>query len=191
MKLSRLILSLGLLCSCDTIAPPAGDASVGGAEPEPLPADLVAACPDSTRFKRSSSGPCTQIGCQSGYVLNVSPSSAWASGDYRFELTVDGREIRCQGSLPLKACGERSFSCDADGVRLGESGCALPANQHGIATIDLEGFPLELAIRVLKNGDEIASTKLTPKYIAGQPNGPGCDPICCSASSTLEVPVGP
>lgn len=191
MKLSHLVFSLGLLSACDTIAPPAPDASAGHVEPDPLPPELVAACPESERFERSSHKACTEIGCRNGYALDVSPASAWAPGDYRFELTVDGREIRCQGSLPLKACGERSFSCDADGVRLGESGCALPADQHGIASIDFDGFPLEVAIRVLKNGDELASVELTPKYTAGQPNGPGCEPICCGASGRLEVPASP
>jgi hypothetical protein len=102
---------------------------------------------------------------------------------------VDGRAVTCQGSLPLKTCGERSFSCDTEGVRLGESGCALPAGQQGLANITFTAFPLALSIRVLRNGDELASAELTPRYTAGQPNGSGCDPVCCGASGQLMVPA--
>lgn len=134
---------------------------------------------------------CTDIGCRNGYNVDVSPSSGWAAGDYRFELTVDGRAITCQGSIPLKACGTHSFSCDAQGVRLGESGCALPADQQGISNLDFEGFPLAISLRVLKDGAELASEQLTPKYTSGQPNGPGCDPVCCGALAKLEIPATP
>lgn len=181
------LLGLVLLCACDALSPAAGDASTPDAEPEPLPADLVAACPDSVQFKRTRNHICTEIGCANGYNLNVSPSSGWAMGAYTFELTVDERKVTCEGSLPLKPCGQQSFSCDADGVRLGESGCALPPDAQGIATIAFEGFPLALSVRVLKNGEELMRTELTPKYAAGQPNGPGCDPICCSAAGQLDV----
>jgi hypothetical protein len=150
---------------------------------------LIAACPEAERFERTVANQCTEIGCLSGYTLNVSPSSGWAPGAYRFELTVDGRVVTCTGAIPLRACAGQSFSCDADGVRLGESGCALEPTQQGIASITFDGFPLALSLRVLRDGAELASAELTPLYAAGQPNGPGCDPICCSASDELSVPV--
>ncbi|HET8934376.1 MAG TPA: hypothetical protein VFN67_13090 [Polyangiales bacterium] len=190
MSFQRPILALILLCACDTLATESKDASAprgGRAEPEPLSADLIAACPESEGFDRTSKHICTEIGCSSGYNLNVSPASGWAMGAYTFELTVDGRKVTCQGSLPLKTCGEPSFSCDADGVRLGESGCALPADQQGIADIKFEGYPLALTVRVLKDGTELSNSKLDPKYAAGQPNGPGCEPICCSATGALDI----
>jgi hypothetical protein len=152
---------------------------------------LVAACPDSEHFDRTGKHICTEIGCSSGYNLNVSPESGWAMGAYTFELTVDERKVTCQGSLPLEPCGVQSFSCDAGGVRLGESGCALPPNQQGIASIMFEGFPLALTVRVLKDGTELSSSKLVPKYTAGQPNGPGCEPVCCSASGALNIFANP
>ena len=191
MRFRRVFLVVGLLCGCESLADPIADASVhsgGHREPEPLPPDLVAACPESEQLERASKNACTDIGCRSGYNVDVSPSSGWTSGAYSFELDLDGRAITCQGSIPLKACGERSFLCDADGVTLGESGCALPSTQQGIATISFEGFPLAVSVRVLKDGSELASAKLTPGYKASQPNGPGCDPICCNASGSLSVP---
>jgi len=186
MSFRRVFLSLGFLCACESLASPVSDASVH-TEPDPLPADLVAACPDAEQFQRASRNACTDIGCRNGYNLDVSPSSGWTAGTYSFELDLDGRAITCQGSIPLKACGERSFSCDADDVRLGESGCALPANAQGISNIAFEGFPLALSVRILRDGSEIANSQLTPTYRAGQPNGPGCEPICCSASETLAL----
>ena len=190
MSFQRPILAVLFLCACDTLSAVSKDASApsgGHAEPEPLPPDLVAACPDSEDFDRTGKHICTEIGCSDGYNLNVSPSSGWAMGAYTFELTVDGRKVTCQGSIPLETCDERSFSCDADGVRLGESGCALPPSQQGIASVMFEGYPLALTVRVLKDGTELTSSELKPKYTTGQPNGPGCDPVCCSASGALDV----
>jgi hypothetical protein len=193
MSFRRVFLPLGFLCACESLASPASDASLhngGHTDPEPLPPEVVAACPEAKQFERASRNECTAIGCSSGYNLVVSPSSGWTAGAYSFELDLDGRAITCQGAIPLKACGERSFSCDADDVRLGESGCALPATQQGISNISFEGFPLALSVRILKDGNELTNAKLTPTYQAGQPNGPGCDPVCCSASETLTVPSG-
>lgn len=192
MDFRRSTFVLALCCACDTTAPPAGDGSSGSGghtDVEPLPPELVAACPDAEDFERSGKNECTQIGCLNGYSLNVSPASRWAPGTYRFELTLDGRAVVCQGSLPLQPCAERSFSCDADGARLGESGCALDATQQGIASIMFDGYPLALSVRVLKDGAELTTVELTPAYKAGQPNGPGCEPVCCGASGELAVPV--
>jgi hypothetical protein len=191
MSFRRVFFSLGFLCACESLASPVSDAGVHNGshtEPEPLAPDLIAACPEAEQFERASRNECTAIGCSSGYNLDVSPSSGWTAGAYSFELDLDGRAITCQGAIPLKACGERSFSCDVEDVRLGESGCALPATQQGISNISFEGFPLALSVRILKDGNELTSAKLAPTYKAGQPNGPGCDPICCSASETLTVP---
>jgi hypothetical protein len=186
----RLLLSLCLLCACDSLASPAGDSGThhGGPEPDPLPPELITACPESTKFQRTGKNECTAIGCQSGFNLDVSPASGWPAGAYRFELSLDGRAVSCEGAIPLKPCAERSFVCDADGVRLGESGCALEPSQHGISNLFFEGFPLALSVRVLRDGNELTSVELEPSYKAGQPNGPGCDPICCSSSAMLTVP---
>ncbi|HTU63544.1 MAG TPA: hypothetical protein VMF89_34010, partial [Polyangiales bacterium] len=169
----------------------AGIHNGGHTEPKPLPPELVAACPESEQFDRSSKNACTDVGCNSGYHLDLSPSSGWTAGAYTFELDLDGRTVSCQGAIPLKACAERTFRCDAEDVSLGESGCALPATQHGISNIAFEGFPLALTVRIVKDGNELSSTTLTPSYKAGQPNGPGCEPICCSAAGTISVPTGP
>lgn len=185
MNYRRSLFVLALLCACDSPSAPSGNDS-GAA---PLAPDLVAACPDSERFERSGKDECTAIGCQSGFSLSVSPSSGWAPGSYRFELNVDGLAVTCDGVIPLQGCAGPSFSCDADGVRLGESGCALDPAQHGIASVLFDGYPRALSIRVVKDGAEVTNTQLTPSYKAIQPNGPGCDPICCSASGELTVPV--
>lgn len=182
---------LALLCACDALSP-APDAAIGGDPPsEPPPADLVAACPEAASFSRTGRDECTTIGCQSGFSLRVSPSSGWSPGQYRFALAIDGRDVACEGALPLKSCNEPSFHCDADGVRLGESGCALEPTQHGLASIQFEGFPRTLAIRVLRDDVELTSVELTPVYKASQPNGPGCDPICCNASDDLTLSPSP
>ena len=178
---------LCLSSACDTTAPPASSAiQAGTTAAAPLPADMVRACPGLKRPDRSASA-CTDIGCLNGFQLNVSPSSGWAAGMYQFELTVDGRAITCQGAIPLLPCSEPSFPCDADGVRLGVSGCALPATQQGIASIMFDGYPEAVSLRVLRNGSELQHADLTPTYTSSQPNGKGCEPVCCSAGAELSL----
>jgi hypothetical protein len=194
MDFLRPWLVLSLVCACDSLAAPPGDAGANQIprRPVPLPAELVAACPGAEDLVRTGKAECTAIGCQSGYSVEVSPSSGWAAGDYRIELDIDDRAVACEGSIPLKACNVPSFSCDAAGVSLGESGCALPATEQGLASIRFDGFPLALSMRVLRMPEgELANAELTPVYTLGQPNGPGCDPVCCSASDAITLSVGP
>lgn len=181
------LCALGGCNTLDTSHPAAGDAQVRMDDPEPLPADMLAACPGIASFKRTGARACTEIGCSNGLSLRVSPDAGWRAGAYRFELGLDGRAVTCAGALPLLPCGQRSFTCDADGVSLGESGCALPANAQGIAQIQLPGYPRQLSVQLSLDGAPLASASFTPDYVSGQPNGPGCEPVCCSASANLTL----
>jgi hypothetical protein len=188
LELSACLLGLCVLHGCNTLdASRQPDTDEPAAMPEPLAADMIKACPDVENFKRSGARACTEIGCVNGLHLRVSPDAGWRAGAYRFDLELDGRPVTCEGALPLKPCGERSFTCDADGVALGESGCALPANAQGIAQIMVPGYPLQLSVRVSLNGAELANASFTPSYVSSQPNGPGCEPVCCGASANFTV----
>jgi hypothetical protein len=151
-----------------------------------LPADLLAACPDAKAVVRSNRA-CTEIGCSSGFRLGVLPREAWPSGRYRFVFRMDGQVTTCNGSLPLPPCGTRGIQCDGDSLRIGESGCALPAASHAFSDIDFQGFPRELSVEVFLDDHSVAQVDYQPVYRFSQPNGAGCEPICCSASGDLKI----
>ena len=133
--------------------------------------------------------PCTEIGCESGLHLSWG-SAPWKPGAYSVEVTVDGGSVTCSGRLPLPACEEGpGFHCGpGPSIRLGESGCALPQGQQGLAGIDLDTMPARAKIVVRRDGEEVLTRELAPSYRETQPNGPDCGPVCRQASDTLPPP---
>jgi hypothetical protein len=130
---------------------------------------------------------CTEIGCQDGLLIRVTPTEAWPHGAYTFTVEADAKTTTCTGSLPLPACGTPGLTCDGPGVTIGESGCALDPAQHAFADIMFEATPTSVTVGVDLDGRTIASQTFTPEYQTVQPNGPGCDPICTNAS--VELPL--
>ena len=129
---------------------------------------------------------CTEIGCSDGLMLNVDPDYEWKWGFYEFSFLMEGRSVFCKGQLPLKKCEEGpSFRCSSDIVQIGESGCALPASAHGIAMIQINDNPRRVLIRVKRGGENVITRTLNPEYKESMPNGPGCGPVCTSASYNL------
>jgi hypothetical protein len=70
-------------------------------------------------------------------------------------------------------------------VRIGESGCALPTNIHGISDVWIEGRPRSVALEIRRNGRPFVARSLIPAYQESRPNGPGCEPVCVSAAYDL------
>jgi hypothetical protein len=131
---------------------------------------------------------CTQIGCSDGLTLQIAPEYRWQAGAYRFMLKLDGEEVVCQGSLPLKNCGEPNIICSQpDKVQMGESGCALAPNLHGFGDIFMSFAPKDVTVAIARDGKEMLSQHLTPTYITSQPNGEGCDPVCTQAHVPLAL----
>ncbi len=130
---------------------------------------------------------CTNIGCINGFHVALQ-SDAWPAGAYRVRVTADDKTVTCEGNLPLKACDQgNSLKCDGAGVLIGESGCALPAEQHSLSDLHLEGTPKQVRVSVEYNGIAIAQADFTPDYQVTRPNGPNCEPECTQASATLRV----
>ncbi len=73
-------------------------------------------------------------------------------------------------------------------LRVGESGCALPPAQHGLAGIDIDTAPAQVRIVVRRDGVEVSAQELAPKYTDSRPNGPQCEPVCHQASAELPLP---
>lgn len=180
--LAALTLSSGALFACDT-STTTTEQDAGTT----LPSDLLRACPGAAGLSTSKAGACTDIGCAGGFRLSVEPRGGWPEGAYRFAFDIDGRMLTCTGSLPLKPCGEASLTCDGTGVRISESGCALPASAQSFSDISFEGYPGAARVDVFLSDASVAHADYQPSYQVSQPNGAGCSPICCSASADLNV----
>jgi hypothetical protein len=130
---------------------------------------------------------CGKQSCESGLVLALQPKAPWRAGTYRFRFEVDERVVACTGSLPLKPCAQRSAVCDYADVTLSESGCDLPPAQQAFGSVSFQGFPRKVTARAFRDGEPIGSVELEPHYARSQPNGEGCDPMCCAASAALQL----
>jgi len=188
------VLLATMLTACMPGVHPGPDGSprnaARNATPDSSPQDATpdGSTPDGSH---AQSRGCTEIGCTDGLVIDFKPSASWPSGSYVIEVTADGESTVCEITLPLRACGaEGSARCSGKlGASLGESGCALPPDQHGISGVAIHGqYPAQIALQVTRNGQEMLSKSLTPTYETLRPNGPECEPTCQSAS--LSVPVG-
>jgi hypothetical protein len=133
---------------------------------------------------------CTEIGCIGGLRVELQPASGWAPGSYTFTFALDGAPVTCTGALPLQACDAGpSLTCDVPGrVQIGESGCALPPEQHGFADIMVPGSPAKLELTITRDGQQLYAGGITPTYVESQPNGPGCEPICRGATAQIPLP---
>lgn len=130
---------------------------------------------------------CTEIGCTDGLVIAVTPMSSWPHGAYRFTIDADGTTITCTGALPLPDCGTPAMTCDAGGVGIGESGCALPDGEHAFSDIVFASSPKAVTLTVTRDDQPLATQSWTPTYVTSQPNGPDCPPTCTGARVQLAL----
>lgn len=129
---------------------------------------------------------CTEIGCRDGLSLTVDPSHKWKWGNYEFSFVMDNRSVTCRGELPLRPCEEGpTVQCKGGGVRVIESGCALPESQQGFSSIEFDGRPRRVMVRIVHNFKPLVTRSLIANYEKVQPNGPMCAPVCYSASYDL------
>ncbi len=129
---------------------------------------------------------CTEIGCINGVNFTVDPGYDWKSGLYQIEAALGFKKVSCYGTLPLHSCEEGpTFKCDDPAVQIQESGCALPQDAHGIGGIHINGDPARVIVRIARNNKTIVTRTVVPQYTTSQPNGPGCGPVCRSASFNL------
>jgi hypothetical protein len=133
---------------------------------------------------------CTMIGCVDGLRIDLQAGGGWAPGQYTFEFALDGAPVRCSGALPLRACEDGpSLTCDVpDRVQIGESGCALPPEQHGFGDIYIPSGPAQVELSITRDDQPLLSrVTLSPTYTETQPNGPGCEPICRGAAAQITL----
>jgi len=139
-------------------------------------------------FQAHAQKACTEMGCTNGLILTADPSFGWPAGIYKITVQTETSKYECQGKLPLKFCGESSsatFGCNSPNITIGESGCMLPAPQHAISDISIKGTPGKVSLRITRNGKPFVTRTLAPVYQTLRPNGPGCGPVCKSATYDL------
>lgn len=153
---------------------------------------LVATACATTQDNGSQGTPggCTEIGCADGLVVQVTPTAAWPAGEYRFTIEADGATTTCTGSLPLPECGTPAIRCDATGVTIGESGCALAPAEHAFSDIMFTANPASVTIEVDLDEQRVGSQSWSPSYQQVQPNGPDCEPTCTNATVALALTFG-
>jgi len=155
---------------------------------------LLAALPACAAPSPGSSDPggkvCTQMGCINGLHVNLAKVTPWTAGNYTFALELDGTPVTCTGALPLPACDQgAALRCDVEGkVQIGESGCALPPEQHGFSDIQISGEPAKVKLTITREDQPLHSGELTPAYVTSRPNGPGCEPECRGANAEVALP---
>ncbi len=125
-----------------------------------------------------------------GLNVQVQKPTPWAPGDYEFLFDLDGTAVTCKGALPLPACEQSpALVCDPAGrVQVTESGCALPAAQHGWGDVHIEGEPAHVKMTIQQGGAVLHTGEFDPVYRTLQPNGPSCEPTCRQASHSIAVP---
>lgn len=148
------------------------------------------ACTPSTASKDPGGKMCTQMGCINGLHVNLAKVTPWTAGNYSFAFELDGAAVTCTGALPLPACDQGSaLRCDVEGkVQIGESGCALPPEQHGFSDIQISGTPTKIQLTIEHAETVLHSSEFAPTYVTTRPNGPECEPECRSASTELALP---
>jgi hypothetical protein len=142
---------------------------------------------EETSTPTTSGTACTEIGCEDGLMIRVTPVDSWPHGAYRFAITYDGTTTSCTGSLPLPPCESRALSCDGREPLIGESGCALDSAAHAFGDIMFSSTPASVAVEVFLDDRSVGSGRFTPAYQTVQPNGPGCEPVCTSAAVELAL----
>jgi hypothetical protein len=133
---------------------------------------------------------CTLIGCGPAFEVDFRPAGQWPAGTYSITVTADGTSGACDVTLPLASCTSSSETCrGARDWDVLEVGCALPAEQQGIAGIVFrQAKPVGVDVVVSQDGQPIAEETFFPRYQTSQPNGPDCPGSCTGAqAATLSI----
>lgn len=131
--------------------------------------------------------PCTMIGCYNGFTASLDTKGPLPPGHYTVDVEADGVRGSYEVDIPLPPCDTRGKYTGELKFGVGESGCALPPDQHTLSEVHLETLPKEVKIRIVRTGTVLADVAFTPAYRESRPNGPDCEPVCNSASEKITV----
>ena len=130
---------------------------------------------------------CSELGCESGVIIEVPQDYRWKPGNYRFRFSLDNKKIVCKGKLPLPSCGAPSVSCDREGMLIMEVGCALDQGLQGFGRITTGNFPEKIHLEVFRGKAKIGQLLVFPTYTESSPNGRKCAPLCRQARLQLDL----
>lgn len=129
---------------------------------------------------------CTEMACSSGFMIDMS-TVVQPAGSYRIEIEADGQTFTCESRLPFASCDSPS-SCTwrrpgtYNRISVTMSGCAMPASQHTMPSIEFEGLcPAHVRARLLRGGSEVGRWESAMTYRRVVANGEGCGPVCAQA----------
>jgi hypothetical protein len=148
------------------------------------------------------SGPCTDIGCVDSFSVRITSTEEWPSGEYIFEVTLDGVPTRCTARLP-EAVGASGTASSESFVCTGASNLSVFLSRETICTetrqgnsvsesctpvpgphyeffASTAGKPTKISVSVSRDGTRL-SEEPEPDYQNVSPNGPECGPICDQA----------
>ena len=145
-----------------------------------LAAALVAASPVNAAPRA-----CTEMACEQGLHVNFN-GDPWPAGTYKITIMADDKKIICMTSLPFRNCNGAS-RCNDPSVQIGESGCALPLDQHTISGFSMPVVPQKLTVHVADRFDNTFTAAATiDRSCTKGPNGPGCEPKQC-CGKTIDI----
>ncbi len=116
---------------------------------------------------------CTDVGCESGVVLNFSPTIS-EPGLYRISVEQSDQDGSCEISVPADTsaarCGPFSLFISQDGTI---SALKAPATSS-------------LSLIVQRNEDAAQVFEVQPGFIDSEPNGPDCG-VCSTATEVITL----
>jgi hypothetical protein len=130
-----------------------------------LPVLLLTGCTTMT---------CTEIGCQDGAEIELSPPLA--PGSYEIDISDSSDSAFCSVTVGT----QETVDCTG---RLSE--VRIEAGM-----IFVGGTPATLSIQITAEDGIIADESIDLEYESEQPNGPGCPPVCSQAQVVLTVSTG-
>lgn len=129
---------------------------------------------------------CSEAFCESGLrVALVTP--VFTPGAYSLALRADGVETACDFVV-----GGLEDGCGPGGPCLLDDDCGvIPSfsfSPHSVVVQVGPGTPERVDITVYRGGSQIAGSNFAPAYQLYEPAGPGCEPVCETASAQLDIP---
>jgi hypothetical protein len=130
---------------------------------------------------------CTAIGCGAPFDVRF-VRAAWPAGQYRVEVTADGRTGACEATLPFASC-QVAVPCEGEKTwLLGLSGCALPTGDHSLSGVIFHDTrPAQVTVAISQDGRPIASQSFQPAYTDSWPNGKACDEVPCRTAPAQSI----
>ena len=124
---------------------------------------------------------CTAMGCSNGFDVSFSYSQP---GTYVVTVKLDGEEIVCKASIPLRDTTDGP--CGRSDVLLTTVGSMLPVAQQSIGGLHITTTsPKRLSVQVQRDEKMLATGAWDPIPLVTRPgpNGPGCEPETCTSGS--------